>query len=665
MKYSSSNKILYIILGALLFTVFLTSCENFLKGGGVANEIKDTISYNNAKIVKVNLYSNEEMGIITPDSTYDAHLGFDFKLQFIPNTKKYVITNPDNVFEAVSLKDSSVSRADCVKFTPIEQTAADKKAGIYYSYVKVIKAADDIRIIPKCTVIPEITSTYPPNDNTSYPQDSLVKIYFNKPVKLSDFAEPDGSLKNISIKAGARDLLNSEAPCFKSPYLEDDGKTLVLPIANGNYIFADSSGTTETIEVIVSLEGLTDGAENENVPFVQTEYKFKYRVDPRKDSTPPVFKTLRVARTEDDARNGTNLISMDTFAHYATKVNYEDNADIVTENVFNHRVNKVWIYFETEDADSGIEKLVIDEKLVFNKDAVLENGELFSNVYKNAAALEVYTNCFEYCFSTPGDGVVNLAFNLYDYSGNVNKKEIELIKDTSCIETASILVKKPENGYYYIDENGNATCKIEVIPKAYSFDNYCIKDLDGKIYYDSLSYEDENERPVKISKMEYGSSKEQLTTLSFEGLEFEISQQSLGRQGYYKKYTPELTINATKDLLVYLTIEDYLGNAIIQESIIPACVNVVNWYEKTVKIGTEDKPKWYFQTDTTKQYKLLYVFEDTSGIKSEIKEMILLNTIPVPGAKIVGKIKVLSVAPLFAETIRRVNCCESISILFS
>lgn len=51
--------------------------------------------------------------------------------------------------------------------------------------------------------------------------------------------------------------------------------------------------------------------------------------------------------------------------------------------------------------------------------------------------------------------------------------------------------------------------------------------------------------------------------------------------------------------------------------------------------------------------------------QSAIKEMILLNTIPVPGAKIVGKIKVLSVAPLFAETIRRVNCCESISILFS
>ena len=50
---------------------------------------------------------------------------------------------------------------------------------------------------------------------------------------------------------------------------------------------------------------------------------------------------------------------------------------------------------------------------------------------------------------------------------------------------------------------------------------------------------------------------------------------------------------------------------------------------------------------------------------SAIKEMILLNTIPVSKDKVQGKIKVLSVAPLFAETIRRVNTYESISVLFS
>ncbi|MBR5756489.1 MAG: ribose-phosphate pyrophosphokinase, partial [Firmicutes bacterium] len=50
--------------------------------------------------------------------------------------------------------------------------------------------------------------------------------------------------------------------------------------------------------------------------------------------------------------------------------------------------------------------------------------------------------------------------------------------------------------------------------------------------------------------------------------------------------------------------------------------------------------------------------------KSAIKEMILLNTIPIPEEKRIGKIKVLSVAPLFAETIRRVSANESISILF-
>lgn len=51
--------------------------------------------------------------------------------------------------------------------------------------------------------------------------------------------------------------------------------------------------------------------------------------------------------------------------------------------------------------------------------------------------------------------------------------------------------------------------------------------------------------------------------------------------------------------------------------------------------------------------------------KSAIKEMVLLNTIPVPQEKRTEKIKVLSVAPLFAEALRRVHNNESISVLYN
>lgn len=49
---------------------------------------------------------------------------------------------------------------------------------------------------------------------------------------------------------------------------------------------------------------------------------------------------------------------------------------------------------------------------------------------------------------------------------------------------------------------------------------------------------------------------------------------------------------------------------------------------------------------------------------SAIKELVLLNTTPIPEQKIIEKIKVLSVAPLFAEAMMRIFTNDSISKLF-
>jgi ribose-phosphate pyrophosphokinase len=50
--------------------------------------------------------------------------------------------------------------------------------------------------------------------------------------------------------------------------------------------------------------------------------------------------------------------------------------------------------------------------------------------------------------------------------------------------------------------------------------------------------------------------------------------------------------------------------------------------------------------------------------RSEIKEIVVTNTIPVPAERINDRLKVLSVAPLLAEAIRRVHENESINLLF-
>jgi ribose-phosphate pyrophosphokinase len=51
--------------------------------------------------------------------------------------------------------------------------------------------------------------------------------------------------------------------------------------------------------------------------------------------------------------------------------------------------------------------------------------------------------------------------------------------------------------------------------------------------------------------------------------------------------------------------------------------------------------------------------------KSQIKELVVTDTIPIPKDKMLKNIKVLSVAPLLGEAIKRIHEKESISVLFS
>ena len=50
--------------------------------------------------------------------------------------------------------------------------------------------------------------------------------------------------------------------------------------------------------------------------------------------------------------------------------------------------------------------------------------------------------------------------------------------------------------------------------------------------------------------------------------------------------------------------------------------------------------------------------------RSRLKELVVTDTIPIPKSKMIDKIKVLSVASLLAEAIKRIHCEESLSVLF-
>ena len=71
-------------------------------------------------------------------------VGFGFEIEFTLNKESYVFED----FEALGQNDES--RASCVSF---ENKQFDEETGIYKAKVRVIQAADDIIIRPKCTLI--------------------------------------------------------------------------------------------------------------------------------------------------------------------------------------------------------------------------------------------------------------------------------------------------------------------------------------------------------------------------------------------------------------------------------------------------------------------------------------------------------------------------------
>ena len=72
-------------MGALICIAVLTSCENFLRGGEIKQEIEDAIAYNNAKEISVLIQPEEGTGSTVPSGNHKAKKGYNFEVSFSEN----------------------------------------------------------------------------------------------------------------------------------------------------------------------------------------------------------------------------------------------------------------------------------------------------------------------------------------------------------------------------------------------------------------------------------------------------------------------------------------------------------------------------------------------------------------------------------------------------
>ena len=445
MKNFKLNKgSLITILGGALLCIVFASCKNFLNATQIKDEIEAAIAKNNAKDIVVQIES-KDMGIITPNGSVTRKLGYEFEVQFRPDTEKYFLQDVENIFEAVSIYDDTQSFNEYVQFTTLAQNDEDKANGIYRVDVKVLEDIKGILIKPKCTELPKVVEVFPPNNVIDYRQDISLEVKFNKAIKLEDFVYENGLLKNIQIVSDGENLLdnsNGKIPYYSDAYLKNEGTVLVIPAAKGHYLIGpNDSKKHRDIEVILTLEGLTD---SDGISFTNTSYSFNYKINDTKDENDPSMD-LWLARTEEDILNKTNLIDF-YYSNFDKYTNPGGTHGMYPTYMRERHVNSIWIGLDANDDFSGVDYLEVQEQLIYyTSGKKCTDSKIYTkvtnpenNLISNADGENSFSGCFKYNFAGLQDGVVRLTFIIADRAGNKVSKTMDLIKDTDCSVLVSL-----------------------------------------------------------------------------------------------------------------------------------------------------------------------------------------------------------------------------------
>lgn len=592
-KSKHYKSLLTILGGAFLCIVFLSSCKNFLNAGEVKNQIDEAIAYANSQNITLQI-ENDGQGLITPNGSVTKKIGYDFEIVFKPDTNNYSV-NPAKLLKAVDYYDhTKIYNSDEVSFSTAVQSDEDKLAGLYRISVNISKEIKNLLIIPACTAIPHVESFYPPFDNAGYPQDTTIQITFTSPVELSDFVDGNGHLTNIDIFENSTNLLQTSSgntPYYSNPYLSEDGTKLMIPVTPGKFLIPDNSTTRfRNITVTLSLQNIADKA---GIPFKKADYSYSYRVNSDKDNDPPEFKKLYIARTKEDALNGTNLISLNN-----SYSDFSKNSSVCYAHINEHHVKDFWIYFEAEDTGSGVSCLEIKEQQLYATNATESIGEELTQTIVNSDITgKSFSGLYNVAFVTAEDGLISVEFALKDCANNYNKpedkKKVLLLKD-SCINSFASTING--RGLQLINNSNHIDFSFQI---RYTDPSYFWAIRDGGFRMCGEKFEGSFlNNNLEVVSVEYGYDLQNLISYSLES-----------SSGPNIDCTVD-DIDPTKNLYIKSTIKDIVGNQVEKINTVYSVQNISS-YEKTtdnklVLYGIDENSESYGYFELHNKYGTLF-----------------------------------------------------------
>jgi hypothetical protein len=340
MKKISFRKSFFTCLsGAVLFTTVLlfTSCENFLKGANVRQELEEAIEIANASPVTYYVIADQGSGTVTPNQLR-LKKKETFDIMFVPNDDWKFIC-----WEVLD-RDSGEVVEDSIKF-------ADAKA--LETKGTVLATRENLMIHPKCIKLPAVVSYTPAVETETNYANTPIILNFNMELDEENFAE-GGIFSNydfITLSYSGSTVTD----LFEKPVLNDNKTSITLmPKPDEIAYYIKNEKKASYIDINVGFKNdiniLIGG---QSSPMV-TAQSFSVRYISTVETDPPTAIEFIVSRPDDKE------------SHFDIRICPPDSLSSLDAELIrqNRAKGKIYIYGKYTDAGSGVKTVQVKEKRI-------------------------------------------------------------------------------------------------------------------------------------------------------------------------------------------------------------------------------------------------------------------------------------------------------------
>ena len=342
--------------GGLALLAGLASCENFMKGSAVKDQLSDAIEIANSQAITYFVSVDKGSGEVTPASV-SVKKKENFELIFTPEEDWQFIC-----WETIDAQTGKVV-PDVIKFENPQKTQTK---------AYVINPKEKVLIHPKCVQLPAVVSVEPQNAN--YVNIPIV-IKFNIPVEALECEQKDSQFNytNISLTCNGKEVDDYfEAPVFNEDKTELTLKPIIVDVDEDH---PDSVLLKTYIDKLKLGAAYIDISFSENIKIVSGENSYSLkdagnavysvRYVPVIENTPPLKHEFIIGRNPDILKENKNYTGE---AFHKQKIQDKpadmDNDtyyDLVLQNACN---GKIYIYGSYFDDESGVKSVVIKERFI-------------------------------------------------------------------------------------------------------------------------------------------------------------------------------------------------------------------------------------------------------------------------------------------------------------